>query len=438
VNVAQVNEHLSRGDVDVEGVLPKLEELRKAAFAFAFQFGLDQLPVKPGLLIIRGARQYGKSTWLQQQIRQTIREHGPGTAFYLNGDELRDERSLVEHVRTLAPLFRSDAAVRRLFIDEITAVADWQRALKLLIDAGELRRVLVVTTGSKAADLRHGAERLPGRKGKLPRTTYLFTPIPFAEFEKKCARAVGRRHRVAAYLIAGGSPAALAEVAATGRLATHITEMARDWIVGEFAASGRSREMLVGVMEVLHRFAGSPVGQAKLAREAGLSNNTVAAGYVDLLTDLTCVASCFPWDASRKRLIRRAPCKFHMTNLLAAVAWHPRHPRSPREFLALPATQQASLVEWLVAQELWRRAAVEGADLPEALAFWRSADHEIDFVRGDESFVEVKLGTSTPLEFAWFPRVFPRGVLTVVGGSRFRTDRIAGVDLADFLRGRDE
>ena len=62
-------------------------------------------------------------------------------------------------MRELVPLFHSGSRVRRLFIDEITAIGDWETALKVLSDAGELRRILVVTTGSWAADLRHGSER---------------------------------------------------------------------------------------------------------------------------------------------------------------------------------------------------------------------------------------------------------------------------------------
>lgn len=61
-------------------------------------------------------------------------------------------------VRSVAACRRlsSRCAVRRLFIDEITAVADWERGLKRVIDRGELRSVLVVTTGSRATDLRRG------------------------------------------------------------------------------------------------------------------------------------------------------------------------------------------------------------------------------------------------------------------------------------------
>jgi predicted AAA+ superfamily ATPase len=47
----------------------------------------------------------------------------------------------------------------------------WEKSIKRLIDAGELNRVLLVTTGSKATDLRRGFEKLPGRKGKLSRSS---------------------------------------------------------------------------------------------------------------------------------------------------------------------------------------------------------------------------------------------------------------------------
>lgn len=435
MNAVEVNQRLAKGDVLSPGVLPKLDELAGEPYVFRHRFGLDALPREGGVILVRGARQYGKSTWLQSQIRETVDACGPGSAFYLNGDEVRDGQALAEQIRRLLPMFSAKASVRRLFIDEITAVKDWTKALKALLDAGELRQTLLVTTGSKAADLRHGTERLPGRKGKLARTAYIFTPLPFAEFKRVCASALPPDQLLPAYLIAGGSPPACAAVAATGRLPDYIIEMVRDWVYGEFAAGGRSRAMLLGVLECLYRFAGTPAGQSKLAREAGLANNTVAAGYVDMLSDLMCVSSSFAWDADRKRSNRRRPCKFHMTNLLVSMAWHPRHIRTPGDYLALPDGAQGALMEWAVAQECWRRAALRGDEMPELMHYWQGGDHEIDFVLGPEAFLEVKRGRTGPLDFAWFPKSFPGGRLTVVGASRFETDQVAGVTLEDFLLG---
>jgi hypothetical protein len=39
------------------------------------------------------------------------------------------------------------------------------------------------------------------------------------------------------------------------------------------------------------------------------------------------------------------------------------------------------------------------------------------------------------LDFAWFPKSFPDGQLIVVGATRFNTDQITGLTLADYLLG---
>jgi hypothetical protein len=54
---------------------------------------------------------------------------------------------------------------------------------------------------------------------------------------------------------------------------------------------------------------------------------------------------------------------------------------------------------------------------------------------GQDTFVEVKRGRASALEFAWFARSFPRGRLTVVCSTPFEADRITGVTLAQFLTG---
>ena len=433
MDIREINQALSVGETEAPGIFPRLEELRRERFVFRTQFGLDAIPERPGLLLIRGARQIGKSTWLQQQIKHTIETFGPGSAYILNGDHVRNEQTLIEQIRSLVPLFNAKAAVRRLFIDEITAVANWERALKVLIDAGELRRMLIITTGSKAADLRHGGERLPGRKGRLKRTAFIFTPISFPEFKRVCGKKMSAKRLLPSYLLSGGAPVSCAALAAQGRIPEYIVEMTRDWIYGEFAASGRSRSALLAVMDCIHRFAGSPVGQSKLARETGLSNNTVAAGYIDQLADLLCVASAYSWDSSRRRRNRRKPCKFHMVNLQAAIAWHPKALRTPSEVLALDPQCQSGLLEWLVAQELWRRSAVQGDELSEEMAFWRSPSREIDFLVNEQLFLEVKRGKTSPIEFQWFPKIFPKSRLIVVSESKFETDCIVGMTIEDFL-----
>ena len=443
MNVSQRNSKLFSGLHDDPGVFPHLDRLDRQRYTFEVDFGLRALPEEPGVLLVRGARQFGKSTWLEACARETAERFGPGSAALLNGDELADADALQSAIEALLPFLSTSSPVRRLFIDEISAVADWEQALKRLIDADRLRDVLVVTTGSSASDLRRGAERLPGRKGRLARTQYLFTPVSFDAF----LRATGRPaddDAVALYLLSGGSPMALTELAATGRLPEFVIETVRDWVLGEVVRSGRGRASLLAVMHALDARGGSPLGQAKLAREAGLANNTVAAGYIEQLADVLALGLSYPWDVDRGVQITRRPAKYPFINLLVAVTFSRDRLRSVDDWRALAPERQGVWLEWLVAQELWRRRAIAGVGAPELLPYWSSRRHELDFVVAsgqpgstDVDFVEVKRGRAGPLDFGWFPRMHHGRTLTVVCDAPFETPVVRGVDIAAFLLGDD-
>jgi predicted AAA+ superfamily ATPase len=43
---------------------------------FDWNFGLSKFPSEPGIMLVRGPRQYGKSTWREFQLRETLKECG--------------------------------------------------------------------------------------------------------------------------------------------------------------------------------------------------------------------------------------------------------------------------------------------------------------------------------------------------------------------------
>lgn len=429
-----INTILANSDIHKPHIFPHLDSLKHAPYIFEMDFGLPVLPTEPGILLVRGARQYGKSTWLEQQLYQTIIQFGQGTAYYLNGDYIADVDALTKSIDDLIIAFSKDAKVRRLFIDEITAIENWELALKRLADQGKLSKILIITTGSKATDLRRGAERLPGRKGKLSRTNYLFTPVSYYEFKRHCGTALGKKTLIA-YLLSGGSPIACTELAQNNAIPEYVIQLVRDWIDGEITRSGRSRAAIMNVLNVLFRFGATPVGQAKLARESGLANNTIAANYIEILRDLGCVIPAYPWDDNRNQLILRKECKFHFTNLLVALSYHAAPIRFLDDFFSLPENEQGVWYEWLVAQEINRRAAIAGHELLAPLAFYQNKNHEIDFVLSKDHFLEVKRGQASALEFSWFIKQFPKKKLTVINTKSFSTDYIDGITLEEFMLG---
>jgi predicted AAA+ superfamily ATPase len=368
---------------------------------------------------------------MEQQLKETLQRFGPGTALFLNGDYIAGPDELENEIGSLLRLFPA-AGVHRLFIDEITAVKGWQKAVKRLADSGALRKVLLVTTGSKASDIQREAELLPGRKGKLARTIYLFVQIPYQVFHEKASPTLGAQ-TLWAYLITGGSPPACAAVIETGSIPEYLFQTTADWVYGECALAGRSRPMLLRLLEqVMHRGA-SPVAQTTLAEESGMANNTVAQGYLEFLSDLLILGTCEPWDVSRNIRLSRKASKYPFVNLLAANTWWKNRYTTPAALEQAGGAECGLWWEWAVAAELFRRSAKSGDPTPLQSLYWRSQKHEIDFVRDDKPWIEVKAGKASPFEFDWFAKAFPRQELLVIGSERFAGSAIRCVNLEDFL-----
>ncbi|MBI3535292.1 MAG: ATP-binding protein, partial [Deltaproteobacteria bacterium] len=391
MDVHEINSLLLEGKYEAPGLFPKIEQLSTIKVVFELDFGLKDIPTEPGLILIRGGRQLGKSTWLEQKLKDSARSFGPGSTFYLNGDEIIASDGLFESIRKLSNQFAKESKVKRIFIDEITAINNWEKAIKRLADQGITRDVLIVTTGSKTIDLRRGTERLPGRKGKLARTNYRFTPLSFGEFADKTRSYFSDSKLLTAYLLTGGSPVAINGLIENGRIPDYVIELTRDWIFGETTLQGRSIDCMKRVIAILIDRGGLPLSLHTLAEEAGLANNTVAQGYVDILKDLGCLSSAMRMDSNKFRPLARKASKYHFTYLLTATALSKMKPRTLADFDSLPGQEKGKWYEWLVAQELWRKASIAGEDMPEQQYFWKTDEHEVDFIV-DDNFYEVKSG----------------------------------------------
>lgn len=444
MNVDERNRLFLTSSLERDDLWPKIKEYEGRRFQFRWEFGLDVLPEQPGVIIIRGPRQSGKSTWLELQLLDTLEKFNMGSAFFLNGDYIYSHEEFEQKLLELEISFSKKAKVKRIFIDEVTQIKNWERVVKRLIDSGHLRDILIISTGSNAADLRHGAERLPGRKGSLPRTEYLFLPISYREYLQQVKDEIGTipSDTLWGYILTGGSPLAIHELYYQDRLSDTFTTLISDWILGDLTNSGRSRLFLLNILKQLYRTAPSAVSYTKLAKEAGLANNSAALDYVERLSDLLCIAPMMQQDIERGISLARKPSKFPFINLGVAWTFHPQAPRYLHEIKELQGQDRGALYEWVVAQELWRRENLLNQKASQSLNiathathlhFWASNDKEIDFVTSTGELFEVKAGQTSPQEFAWITKTFPNKKLTVISDSSYETEYVIGMTLEEFL-----
>lgn len=382
----------------------------------------------PAVHILRGPRQAGKSTDLKLLVRRAL---GAGAAprqiVYLSLDLLEDQppSALVESVNRALELAGGRGGPQLILLDEVTAAARWQTAVKALWDEGRIDRHVVVCTGSSAADLAEGAaERLPGRRG--PGRDFLVMPQDFAAFSRaldgtippgpgltvaEVLTADGREALLAArvhlptlqrtlerYLLFGGLPAAVAEAA--GGHAEPSEEVQRvlwDSLVKEVQRRGASIAAAQALLERMMRSLGSKLSWSKMAREmavplgrprrrAGDRNDPrTVQSYVELLAVNYFALVLYFWkqDSGSGDVAKDKKVYFGDPLLQTITA----------NRVGLPRDRHAE-VENAVALALYRRyepreRSAENMVAPERLHVWGTRrGGEIDFVCGPRNRID--------------------------------------------------
>ena len=145
-------------------------------------------------VVIRGARQVGKTTLQEQAIKhlQEVQRVASNRILRVQFDELGSLSGLREPLLAIARWYENrvlgrtfnEAAhageVAYLFLDEVQNLADWAPQLKALVDHNTVR---VVVTGSSALRIEAGRDSLAGRITTLELGTLLLREIAGLRFE---------------------------------------------------------------------------------------------------------------------------------------------------------------------------------------------------------------------------------------------------------------
>ncbi|MBI3318023.1 MAG: ATP-binding protein, partial [Candidatus Omnitrophica bacterium] len=166
---------------------------------WAFDVLLKKL--KSGLapaIVLRGARQVGKTTLQEQMIEYLQREKKvePRRILRVQFEEIPSLRGLKEPLLTIARWYENrilgrtfnsaarDGKKAYVFLDEVQNLSDWAPQLKALVDHHALH---VVVTGSSALRIEAGRDSLAGRITTLEIGTLLLREIAGLRFGKEVA-----------------------------------------------------------------------------------------------------------------------------------------------------------------------------------------------------------------------------------------------------------
>ena len=84
--------------------------------------------------------------------------------------------------RIIEQFYKDNLKHQYLFIDEINYIADWDKSIKYLADAGNFENMSVILTGSDSQIIRASLKRLAGRRGGSDKVDFIFFPLSFKEF----------------------------------------------------------------------------------------------------------------------------------------------------------------------------------------------------------------------------------------------------------------
>ncbi len=159
---------------------PHLRNLAHLKYQDAANWWQSLSPSMPGIYILTGGRQVGKSTSTKLLIKDWLNAgYFQGTQiFYLPCDEIFDAKHLGVVIRAFLNSLEHESFL--LVVDEVTYVTNWDRVIKGIADEGYFQRGICILTGSDTLILKEASMRFPGRRGQALKDFRLW-PLSFKE-----------------------------------------------------------------------------------------------------------------------------------------------------------------------------------------------------------------------------------------------------------------
>lgn len=326
---------------------------------------LNNIGVKP-VTILFGARQVGKTTLLNRLMTEFKKP------LYLAGDDpksaaLLEGKSAPELVSLLSSY---DLVV----IDEAQKIKDIGTILKLIAD--NLPHAKVVASGSSSFELANKlSEPLTGRNRK-----YYLYPLSVTELADAGGR-VKTEQELTTSMLFGGYPQ-IANADSHEEKKRLLQELVGDYLFKDLFLFGDIRNGFAfkKLVQLLALRSGSEIAYAELAKEVGISRETVW-GYITLLEQAFIVFRLLPLYTNKTKEINKShKIFFYDSGVRNALIGN-------FEDFALRGDKGAVLENFFIAEKYKERAY---ARRDTELHFWRNRQGaEVDFVENTPTMSEV-------------------------------------------------
>lgn len=425
----------------------KILEFQAQKYQYIHPF-LKKFPAgQDAILTLRGPRRIGKTTLVKLIIKRLLLDLKipSENVFFYSCDQVADFKELSQVLTEYLAYIRPRTGKRIfIFLDEISFVKEWQRTIKALVDTGQFAKATCLLTGSSTIDLVFSSERLPGRRGLLPKPDVALLPLTFAEFVRLVNPELANKQKFSFhlaplqklfddYLLTGGFPNTINEYYQKGFISSTTFETFIKWIEGDLHKMGKSEKLASQILERVFVHLTTPISWYSLAKEAGIGSHATVIDYIEILERLFVLfdIKCFLVDQRRMDIKKNR--KIYFTDPFIYNCLYAQTSGFLDEAFTFISKQVVTvkikphLAENIVASHLAR--------IFPSLFYGKLKGHEIDFVGKAKRafcFFEVKYQQKvTQTEFSWAKTFIPS--LTVVTKKDFYENKIKLLPLAVFL-----
>lgn len=359
---------------------------------------------KDVLYSLRGPRQVGKTTFVKLMIRDELKKRKPMDIFYYTCDLISGASELKEIIEQFLGWSSRQSKGRKLIcLDEVTRVNNWENAYKQVVDLRSLKGITYVLTGSSSWDLKHGVERLPGRKGESlgQQNHKILLPLKFAEYVELRSPGVHKileklklndnsvrtsaffdlmsnkaqdwiypllpfKEEINAlfgeYLLTGGIMTATNQYYSKKEISNTTYELYLQMFFGDLARLKREESTAKKVLSSILRHPQSHVGWQTISQETGLPSVITIQNYADVLQNLFVLNVYNAFDQNKKQPKHRSEKKLQIPNpfFFHAFRGYIENPagdyfREAKSFL-LQSEGVAALAEYIVGDHMTRMA----------------------------------------------------------------------------------
>lgn len=260
----------------------------------------------PGIYLITGGRQVGKTTFLKQFILRLLekRKVNPENILFLSG-ELIDTHHILR--RIIEQFYNVRGSFQYLCIDEINYIPDWDKSIKYLADSGTFGRMSVILTGSDSRIIQTAMKRFAGRRGMSAKVDFNFFPLSFKEFvclkdkslRQFCNSIIkaplteevmnyGQKHKKLntyffEYLLHGGYLPAITDYELNKTISQGVINTYIQWIIGDILKCDKSENYLFEILRGIKETYNTQVSWNSLGKRLSIEHHKTVADYCYLL-----------------------------------------------------------------------------------------------------------------------------------------------------------